>query len=814
MHRARRSGSERDAMASLRKAARRLAPVWIELPAPHPRLEGFASEVRGRGAHATLIIAPVCAGSLPAQPVPLTVRSRAAEAPVVLRAPTAWAEGNDRLAIPLAGAQLGLMPDRGRARRSPHAAETLMLVVPGPGASHQVYPVVDLAASSGAIDAVAPLSPGTLLDPVEIVGKRHVLRVASAVVREAIPWLTARGEPRFRCRLDLGRPGREPADADGCLLHEPRRVRRVIELAAMMEGRAQVVPVDGNARRPEADARLLAAGRDRIRLAVDGDPDVVARLGRRSVVRLAFDLFAVSYEMDVRILEAGPDVVDPMVVEASFPLLLRQRRRRRRPRVELDGAGTGVTLAVRNPATGERIERPLLDASFGGFCFESDPAVDLLWSDLPLEDAALRWKGREAPLGQLWVRSVDAEPDGQERCHVELAAKERASNDPLLIDLLATFGHPELEVHDGEGFTEILDTYDQAQLLGPYMKDNLRPTRPAAAVHWRRLHTAPSHLVRTLIHRDGDGRPDATISSLRAWDRTWLIQHFGATSSDGFRWSGELQEATLDWIIPRTDGEYMLFFIHAANSRMNAFYQRFIELTGTPEAISQNQVQLFRLPADMAQAVRAGEARGPRESGVHPRVTVQPPARGERDLVARTAEARLGAMIADALGFRTDELELPGCAARFAEAGLERRRSAEVVRVGRRARIALLHEDLSPGVNLTWMQNASWVLPLGGVPTLPLDALPAALAALHRRSSPSPAGDRFVLMPGDVDGGPLTEAGWVHQLDARIYVLNRAGLHRYYHYVTDRYGEVGVRKAWRSAAQNARRATSETSAAG
>ncbi|HJK97476.1 MAG TPA: hypothetical protein RMF84_09655, partial [Polyangiaceae bacterium LLY-WYZ-14_1] len=686
----------------------------------------------------------------------------------------------------------------------------------GRGATHQVYPVVDLAVDSVAIDAVAPLEPGTLLDPIEVVGRRHVVRIASAVVREALPWVTARGEPRFRCRLALGRPGLAPEEAAGDLLVDPRGVRRALELASMMQAPLRVVSPTAVSSPPTGTGlRLVGALRDRLRLGADG-PELAAGLRERRAVRVTFDLFAVSYEMDVRVLEAGagagaplratttPPSIGVIDLEVAFPLVLRRRRRRRRPRVVLP---EGVHLDVRNTATGERVAHPVLDASFGGFCLASDPARDLLWPDLPLEEAELCWGDRRAALGDLRVRSVD--PDlaassldaaPRERCHVELRAKERASDDPLLIDLLATFGHPELEVHTGEGFPEIVGTYDEAQLLAGYMKDNLRPVAPAAAVHWRRLHQAPGHLVRTLVHRDAQGRPDATISSLRAWDRTWLIQHFGATSADGFRWSGELQEATLDWIIPRTDGDYMLFFVHAANRRMNAFYQRFIELTGTPEAIAQSGIRLFRLPAKEAASPAGIRGDAPGESGVRPRGTAGRPSQGERRLVARSAEARFGTMAADALGFRPDELELPRCAEAFAAAELVRRRRPEVVRVGRRARAALLHEDLSVGLNLTWMQNASWVLPLGGRPELDPEAMPAVVDALLRRPAPSPAGDRFALLPEGVSGEGLEREGWLHLLDARVYVLNRAGLHRYYHYVTDRYGEVGIRKASRSAA--------------
>jgi hypothetical protein len=43
----------------------------------------------------------------------------------------------------------------------------------------------------------------------------------------------------------------------------------------------------------------------------------------------------------------------------------------------------------------------------------------------------------------------------------------------------------------------------------------------------------------------------------------------------------------------------------------------------------------------------------------------------------------------------------------------------------------------------------------------------------------------------------LTEAGFEKLAEVYMYTLNRSGLNRYFHYTTDRYGEVDLRRQQR-----------------
>jgi hypothetical protein len=112
----------------------------------------------------------------------------------------------------------------------------------------------------------------------------------------------------------------------------------------------------------------------------------------------------------------------------------------------------------------------------------------------------------------------------------------------VLIDLIAQLGHPEVAVHDGKDFSSLVKIYIKAGLFAPFMHRNLEPLTRKAQLIWSALHTRAADVVRTLVHGD-PGAPDAAVTALRAWERTWMAQHFvdvGAMSEGA---SGKLQLA-------------------------------------------------------------------------------------------------------------------------------------------------------------------------------------------------------------------------------------------------------------------------------
>ena len=158
----------------------------------------------------------------------------------------------------------------------------------------------------------------------------------------------------------------------------------------------------------------------------------------------------------------------------------------------------------------------------------------------------------------------------------------------------------------------------------------------------------------------------------------------------------------------------------------------------------------------------------------------------------RAAERCLGRDSAMALSMAARELELPDTSARFARAGLERARPCRLIEHEGEVTHVLLEERTTPGVNLTWMLNATWVLPVhrgdrGGA------ALRRALADVLARPAQAPTGERFVNAPAGLDRDVLRGVGFEHIASVEMFVLNRAGVHQFFQYATRRYGELDAR---------------------
>jgi hypothetical protein len=314
------------------------------------------------------------------------------------------------------------------------------------------------------------------------------------------------------------------------------------------------------------------------------------------------------------------------------------------------------------------------------------------------------------------------------------------------------------------------------------MRRNLDPIMPQVKRLWHAMHRPGLELVQTYVHGPQE-RPEAALTVVRHWERAWLSQHFVSVGQHFSGGTGQLQLAVVDYIQRRADGQYYMFFVKADNKQMNAFLERFLATTGTPEATERKTVQLWRrlgsLPA----------WRAPRPDGFR----VARMRAAQEVLVSRAAERVLGINGAGALSFVPGDFHLPTTAKTFAEVGITRGRVSSVIRRGRVALWSVIEEITSQGFNLTWMLNANWLLPVHADQDIDQDGLRMALQHILDKPSQSPTDDRFINTVADVDPAPLAEAGFEKLADVYMYTLNRSGLNRYFHYTTDRYGEVDLR---------------------
>jgi hypothetical protein len=756
---------------ALQRAAAELTPVVVELGAAVPRLATFVDSVQqgqpGGPLDGHVILAPIAEAGIPVASAlagPVKVRSADPLHPFELQAAHIELCGPGRARVALANALFSATgPPMTTAGR-----ETLVIALAA-GTDEldgYTFPVLELEEDGCLIETTVPLEPGRTFVPVELFGESRVVRQAAATVIETVPWLAPDGSRRFRSRLRLEARTFEAGPRCYDVLADPRRVLRILELAALTGVTGWYQAIDWGRDR----ISLTGCGAGQLTLTLDGT--MPERLPLPPRLTLGFELFAISYEMQVRVLKLrGRELM------VSLPLVLRRRRRRRDERVTY-GEGDRPSVTWRNPFDGSSERAAVVDLSRGGLCIEL-PAGARLWPGLALEGAVLSRHGSRARIGTAIVRAVELE---RARAHLEIAGLEGVAEQRVCGWLLES-RHPELERHDGADFRTVLDLYRRAGLLSEYMMRNLEALAPTAAAGWRRLHADGSDVAHTFLHRHGDALTGA-ITSIRAWDHTWFTQHFGVVSTAGGRTSGSLATVNVDHVLSRRDARYMAFFVNAANSAMNSFQQRFLDLTGTAETVGRPTLELWYASEDCRME----------EQGV-----MRPAGRRDRDLISRGAERALGPLAARALSFVPDELSLPATRAGFRRAQLERGRTVEIALDGQgRPAWSLFEERSSPGINLTWMLNAFWLLPIHPDGHGDRVGLRAALARVLAAPSPSPAGDRFLIVdPASVPADGLEAAGLKRLLRAHLFVLTRSAIHRYAHYLADRYGEVGIKSAVR-----------------
>jgi hypothetical protein len=759
--------SERDAVALLRAAAHELLPVVIEMGPEQARFSSFVGAVEDEGG-GYAVLEPIAEALPEVADQPFRIVSAAGPGWFVV-AHRIERIGPQRVRVELTRAR-AFDAEAAMSSVAVPATELLVLVIPGGlhGSSAYVFPVQRIGADVCEIRSSVALEPGRDLDCVEIVGDRRLLRRASAQVLETVPWYLPDGSRSFSCRLSLNEEGSGDAERGHDLVTDAAEVRRLLGLAGMMQCQGWY-EAPGRGR---GQLRFLQVGKADARLELLTPQPAQVSPGEGSI-RIGVDLFAVSYELDVRVLECrGAQIV------TSLPLILRRRRRHRRDqRVEVSGLHT-VELSFRNPITGAVQRHPVREVSFFGIAFDCAVPGAVLWQGLPLEQAQLTWRDRLVHLGDLTVTEYGFDhASSRVRCTASIT-QSRIADDPDMICLLATLAHPEVRTHDGSDFAALHRTYVKAGLFGPHMERNLQPMLDQTQIMWRRLHSGAADMVRTFVHGP-EHAPDAAVTIMRAWEHAWVLQHFVDASPEMTGATGKLQHAYLDHLVPRPDGRYLVFFVKTDNRIMNAYLRRFFASTGTPEAISRSTVELWSRSAD------AGRGQRP-EQGVEIR-TCNP---DDEIVVARAAQRCFGTYGAGALSMVPGQMTLPDTAGRFSAAGLLRERTCDFVIRDGKAAYAVLEERATPGMNLTWMLNASWILPVHAELDLAGDSLDAALAAIVDRPAQSQTGDRFLNLPEGFDPERLARWGFIREASLYLYVITRAGLHRFFHYAASRYGEL------------------------
>jgi len=751
-----RDASAGDWVERITAAADQLTPVAIELSSPHRTLHSYLSAVvRTRGA-SRAVLSPIHGASL--RPGMDVVIRPMDETPWELRAAVTRVEPREA-EVDLSRARYGGVAEAGVAV-TPEPG-LLVFVVPGGlhGVSGYVFPICKIGHDACQIETPEALEPGTVISVAQVVGDRRILRRARAHVLDTFPIVRADGTAVFRCELSLGAVSSIPPAAHD-VVSDVKEVRRLLEFAALTHARGWY-EAPGWGRGTLTFARLDS---DCASLELEGRPDGPCP---ETSIRVGTELFAVQYEFEVRVLSHSGTRA-----ETSLPMILRRRRSHRREHLVPVPEGESVRLDYVNPISGATVQRQVAALSFFSIRFAAEFDDAMLWSGLPLERAQLTWRDEVIFLGDLEVGDASdaALPDTVSA----LASDSRVADDNGMIALIAACHHPSVRTHDGDDFSALHDAYVKAGLFAPHMHRNLEPIIADATDVWRRMHTETRDLVRTFVH-PAEGPVDAAVTAMRAWEWGWVAQHFVDVNPSLNGATGKLQTAYLDHLLPRPDGRYLVFFVKSDNHVMTSYMRRFFGDVGTDEPAAHQQVELWVHDGeDLAQAVDPSRAISA----------------SERTMVEHACHRCFGTDAVSALSMTAAHLDLSDTRARFAEAGLVRERSCRVVERAGKVSHALIEERSTPGINLTWMLNATWVIPVHASDP---DDLGAALDSVVARPAQTPTGERFLNLPTGLDERVLEGRGFKRLALVEMFILNRARVHQLVQYASRRYGELDAR---------------------
>ncbi len=391
--------SERDAVALLRAAAHELLPVVIEMGPEQARFSSFIGAVEDEGG-GYAVLEPIAEALPEVVDQPFRIVSAAGPGWFVV-AHRIERIGPQRVRVELTRAR-AFDAEAAESSVAVPATELLVLVIPGGlhGSSAYVFPVQRIGADVCEIRSSVALEPGRDLDCVEIVGDRRLLRRASAQVLETVPWYLPDGSRSFSCRLSLSEEGIGDAERAHDLVAEPAEVSRLLGLAGTMQCEGWY-EAPGRGR---GLLRFVDVGEDHLRFALSAPP---SRGGLHTQVRIrvGVELLALSYELDVRMLQH-----DDGHLVTTLPLILRKRRGHRRDQRVQVSPPHQVELSFRNPVTGAVHKHLVAELSYFQVTFECQVAGAVLWQGLPLQQAQLTWRDRLVHLGDLAVEQYGYDP--------------------------------------------------------------------------------------------------------------------------------------------------------------------------------------------------------------------------------------------------------------------------------------------------------------------------------------------------------------------------------------------------------------------
>jgi hypothetical protein len=682
---------------------------------------------------------------------------------------TPTANGGAELVLESAPAR---RPSRSTRLSPPADVAFAICLIEVEGGGRQCYPILDIGVRGLRIETSVPLALGTALGDLLVLFRREVLRSGEGVVTSCSPALYSDGRLVYECgvRYRSTSPRRiETTAGDRVEIDDVSRVRAILWALCDLEYEVTVSGPTGLVKgRMLQQAAMIDRGRvPELRCRVSDADRLPIRSG---AVTVECSLFGSGYRFYARITERTGDVLT-----LSPAPKLREWHRRAEERTPL-GPGSGAIVSYRHSLTGARRVHPLIDLSSGGFSFSPGAHDEELWAGLPLKEIRIQ-------LGELSFRPpvVAIRSVSPTRVSAEMRALPDRQAD-LLREQLIENGPDPIQFHDGGAFDDLVAFHRSKKLLTPEMEASMTAAFDESRRSWRIAHARSAGLMRTALvpWRGGIG---ASLTSVRAYERTWIFQHNAVASGPVPAGAGQLHGILMRLAAHRSDGEYVAGIISSGARGMHGLVTNFFTQSA-PAHRGATRLLLYGAPAAPEPA---NDQRSVRRL------------RGRDELLIEHVGARtLDPVCARALGLRAGELELPATRAAYKKLGLERARDAYGAFADDRCVAVLLRETASPGLCLSGLLSAAYLLPV-----LP-DADPdgsrrRALCQLARATRiPGDPPIRFLFLPDGADDAPARASGFSPIGQCTFFALHRLGILEYQRYVADKYGMLQARLRSRS----------------
>lgn len=643
------------------------------------------------------------------------------------------------------------------ARVEPAAGRLVATFVPeGAGIGSCCQPVLDINQRALRLQSARPFTPGTVLRRLGVVFNHEIVRRAEGVVKQTTPRLGAHGEASWECAVTLRAPTQLDGDGDADEVHEITDAARVRAILWAMCDLSHLVTLRFGEGAVAARLEPVKGSREAM------PPMRCTLLGEAPLFAGAVQVESALYGSGYRFYARVRGKVGPVVMLSPAPVV-REWHRRAEERLVLRGLDASV--AFRHPITGARHHRALDDASVVGVGFRTEEADGALWPGLPLSDVRLSLGGVTVRAPSATVRTL-----GKARCGLQLGSLSDREADHLRVELAKVAARP-IELSDGDDLDSILRFHESVRLLEADMQSNLEHTLDETRRQWRVAHRHPDGLMRTALVR-WKGGVGATLTLVRAYEASWVLQHSAVASPAVPANPGMLHSLLVRLAIPRADGEYVCGYIDEEAKSQHAVMGAFFSDWSTPEHRGATRFVLYSAPSRTPSSART-------------RTRARKLGRGDEALVENAAHRVMDPVCARALGLRAGEVTLPKTAAQYARLGLVRRREAWGTFDRGRCSAILLRELASPGLCLSSIMSAGLLLPVRDDADEDIAALAEVLAT---RPLPGDPPYRFLLAPDGADEHAIVHAGFRRVAGCTLYAMHRFGLQEYHRYVATRYG--------------------------